>query len=191
MTLDIGTGDGFFVYRSARCNPTQFFVGIDANTRPLQRISQKIYRTPAKGGAPNTLFIQASVENLPDELNGIANEVHVHFPWGSLLRAVALGELNELEGIRGVCKNNAVLKLTIGLDEQRDSSEIHRLGLKQLSPDFLNGQLHERYLAAGFEIIEHTSIPPEDWPGLGTSWAKRLQVRHTRKITCLLARAFE
>jgi 16S rRNA (adenine(1408)-N(1))-methyltransferase len=189
VTLDIGTGDGLFVYRSARCNPTQFFVGIDANTRPLQKISQKIYRTPAKGGAPNALFIQASVENLPDELNGIANEVHVHFPWGSLLRAVALGELNALEGIRGVCTNNAVLKLTIGLDEQRDSSEIQQLGLEALSPDFLSGELYERYLAARFEIIEHTCIPPVDWPGLGTSWAKRLPVGHTRKITYLLARA--
>jgi 16S rRNA (adenine(1408)-N(1))-methyltransferase len=70
VTLDIGTGDGLFVYRSARSHPTQFFVGIDPNTRPLQKISQKIYRKPAKGGAPNALFIQASVENLPEELNG-------------------------------------------------------------------------------------------------------------------------
>jgi 16S rRNA (adenine(1408)-N(1))-methyltransferase len=189
VTLDIGTGDGLFVYRSARCNPTRFFVAIDPNTRPLQKISQKIYRKPAKGGAPNALFIQASVENLPKELNGIANEVHVHFPWGSLLRAVALGELNELEGIRGVCTSNAVLKLTIGLDEQRDTSEINRLGLQSLSPDFLRRQLHERYLAARFEIIEYTCIPPVNWPGLETSWAKRLQGGHTRKITYLLARA--
>ena len=189
MTLDIGTGDGLFVYRSARCDPTRFFVGIDPNTRPLQKISQKIYRTPAKGGAPNALFIQASVESLPEELNGIANEVDVNFPWGSLLRAVALGKLNELQAIRRVCTSNAVLKLTIGLDEQRDSSEIHRLGLQPLSTDFLGGQLYEQYLAARFEIIQYTCIPPVDWPGLGTSWAKRLQDGHTRKITYLLARA--
>lgn len=189
MTLDIGTGDGLFVYRSARCNPTRFFVGIDPNTRPLQKVSQKIYRRSAKGGAPNALFIQASVDDLPQELNGIANEVHVHFPWGSLLRAVELGELNALKGIRRVCASTAVLKLTIGLDENRDSAEIQRLGLQPLSPDFLSGQLHERYLAAGLEIIEHTSIAPVDWPGLGTSWAKRLQDRHTRQITFLIAKA--
>ena len=177
------------MYRSARSNPTRFFVGIDPNTRPLQKISQKIYRKPAKGGAPNALFIQASVENLPEELNGIANEVHVHFPWGSLLRAVALGELNELGGIRSLCTSNALLKVTIGLDEQRDSSEIHRLALQPLSPGFLSGELCERYLAARFEIIEYRCIPPVDWPGLGTSWAKRLQGGHTRKITFLLARA--
>ena len=112
------------MYRSARSNPTRFFVGIDPNTRPLQKISQKIYRKPAKGGAPNALFIQASVENLPEELNGIANEVHVHFPWGSLLRAVALGELNELGGIRSLCTSNALIDATSGLDEQRYSSEM-------------------------------------------------------------------
>jgi 16S rRNA (adenine(1408)-N(1))-methyltransferase len=189
VTFDIGTGDGHFVYRSARSHPTQFFVGIDPNTRPLQKISQKIYRKPAKGGAPNALFIQASVENLPEELNGIANEVHVHFPWGSLLRVVALGDLNELEGIRRVCTTNAILKLTIGLDMQRDSAEIQRLGLLPLSPDFLSGQLHDRYLAARFEIIEQSCIPPADWPASGTSWAKRLKDGHTRKLTHLVARA--
>ena len=40
------------------------------------------------------LFIQAAVEDLPPELDGVADEVHVHFPWGSLLRAVATGELD-------------------------------------------------------------------------------------------------
>ena len=27
------------------------------------------------------LFIQSAVEDLPAELNGVADEVHVHFPW--------------------------------------------------------------------------------------------------------------
>ena len=187
--MDIGTGDGLFVYRCARDNPTQFFVGIDPNTRPLQKISQKIYRRPAKGGAPNALFIQASVESLPEELNGIANGVHVHFPWGSLLRAVTLGEFAAMEGIRRVCADDAILKLTIGLDVQRDSSEILHLGLQPLSSNFLNGELRQRYLAARFEIIEHSSTQPEDWCGLRTSWAKRLQRSDTRQMTYLIARA--
>jgi len=189
VTLDIGTGDGLFVYRSARENPTQFFVGIDPNTRSLQKISQKINRRPAKGGAPNALFIQSSVESLPEELNGIATEVHVHFPWGSLLRAVALGEVNTLEGIRRVCAGDAKVKLTIALDVERDRSEILRLSLQPLSPNFLDGELRQRYLAARLEIIEHTSFQSTDWPGLTTSWAKRLGRRDRRQITYLIARA--
>ena len=35
VVVDIGTGDGNFVYQAARENPTKFFIGIDANLRPL------------------------------------------------------------------------------------------------------------------------------------------------------------
>ena len=62
IVLDIGTGDGFFVYNSARQNPKKFYIGIDANSRPLEKISEKIHRRASKGGLPNVLFIQSAVE---------------------------------------------------------------------------------------------------------------------------------
>jgi len=55
----------------------------------------KATRKIAKGGLPNVLFVQATVENLPEELNESADEIHIHFPWGSLLRSVALGEFGK------------------------------------------------------------------------------------------------
>ena len=54
MIIDIGTGDGRFVYQSARRNPNKFYIGIDPNTRPLTKISEKIHRKPAKGGLAKT-----------------------------------------------------------------------------------------------------------------------------------------
>ncbi|MGH9881869.1 MAG: methyltransferase domain-containing protein, partial [Pyrinomonadaceae bacterium] len=98
IVIDIGTGDGLFVYQCARQNPRKFFIGIDANPRPLEKISERIHRKPAKGGLPNVLFLQAAVEELPSELYGVADEVHIHFPWGSLLRALMLGEYEVLCG---------------------------------------------------------------------------------------------
>src|SRR6185312_2067943 len=103
VIIDIGTGDGRFVYQSARQNPEKFYIGIDPNTPPLEKISEKIHRQPAKGGAPNVLFIQAAVEDLPAELDGVADEVHVHFPWPSLLRAVASGDVSVLRNLRRIC----------------------------------------------------------------------------------------
>src|SRR5262245_25665122 len=83
VIIDIGTGDGLFVYQSAKRNPDKFYIGIDASAAALEKISEKIHRKPAKGGLPNVLFIQASVEDLPSELDGAADEIHIHFPWGS------------------------------------------------------------------------------------------------------------
>src|ERR1044071_8966443 len=79
VIVDIGTGDGRFVYQSARQNPKKFYIGIDANPSQLEKISQKIHKKPHKGGLANAIFLQVSVEDLPSELDGVADEVHIHF----------------------------------------------------------------------------------------------------------------
>ena len=189
VIIDIGTGDGRFVYQSARRNPKKFYIGIDPNVRPLEKISERIYRKPAKGGAPNALFIQAAVEDLPAELDGVADELHVHFPWGSLLRAVATGDVVVLQNLRRICAPGALFEVVIGLDPARDKSELERLGLVPLSLEFIDQQLTSRYLAAGFEITERGIIAASEWPEFNTSWAKRLHQNDQRPITYVIARA--
>ena len=189
VVVDIGTGDGRFVYQSARQNPNKFYIGIDPNVRPLEKISEKIHRKPAKGGSPNVLFIQAAVEDLPPELDGVADEVHVHFPWGSLLRAFAVGDLDVLQNVRRICAPGGLLEVVLGLDSQRDRSEIERLGLREISLDFIDQTLIPSYAAAGFEIFERRVRSASDWPEFNTSWAKRLQGNERRPITYLIARA--
>ena len=189
VIIDIGTGDGRFVYQSARQNPNKLYIGIDPNARPLEKISEKIHRKPAKGGAPNVIFIQATVEDLPSELNGVADEVHVHFPWGSLLRAVATGDVAMLQNLRRICSPGALLEVVIGLDPARDQTEIDRLGLPSLSLEFIDKQLVPNYGAAGFEVIERGVLAASEWPEFNTSWAKRLQGNESRAITYLIARA--
>jgi len=189
VIIDIGTGDGRYVYQSARRNPNKFYIGIDPNTRPLEKISEKIHRKPAKGGAPNVLFIQSAIEDLPDELNGVANEVHVHFPWGSLLRAVATGDVALLQNLRRICAGDALLEVVIGIDPVRDKSELERLGVQALTLEIIDSVLIPNYRAAGFEIIERGMIAASEWPALKTSWAKRLQGNEQRPLTYLIARA--
>lgn len=189
VIIDIGTGDGHYVYQSARQNPTKFYIGIDANTRPLRKVSEKIYRKVTKGGAPNAIFIQASVEDLPTELDGVADEVHVHFPWGSLLKGVANGELNVLQGIRRICSVDALLEVVIGIDPERDAAEVERLGLEQLSEEYIAKVLRGRYFLAGLEIVEHGVIPNSSAPAIKSSWAKRLKGNSNRSIAFWIARA--
>ena len=189
VIIDIGTGDGRYVYQSAIQNPTKFYIGIDANTRPLRKVSEKIYRKVTKGGAPNALFIQASVEDLPTELDGVADEVHVHFPWGSLLKAVANGELNVLQGIRRICAVDALLEIVIGIDPERDATEIERLGLEQLSEAYIAGVLRNRYLVANLDIIEHGVISNSGASNIKSSWAQRLRGNSNREILFWIARA--
>jgi 16S rRNA (adenine(1408)-N(1))-methyltransferase len=157
----------------------------------LEKISEKIHRKPAKGGLPNILFVQATVEALPPELNGVADEVHIHFPWGSLLRGVATGQETVLRNLRRVCAAGAFLEIVIGLDPQRDRSEIEGLGLKPLTKEFLEMKLVPRYEAHGFEVLEKGVLDPAEWPTLKTSWAKRLRGGTGRALIYIIALAVE
>ena len=191
IVLDIGTGDGLFVYQCARRNPKKFYIGVDANPRPLEKVSEKIHRKPSKGGLPNVLFLQSSVEDLPSELDGVADEVHVHFPWGGLLRAVAMGDMAILQNLRRVCSVGALLEVVIGLDPERDRSEMERLGLETISAAYINSVLVSRYKDAGFEVLEAGALPASEWSRLQTSWAKRLKGNANRTLVYIVARAGE
>lgn len=189
VVLDIGTGDGRFVYRSAAENPRKFYIGIDANAAPLEKISMKATRKPAKGGLPNVLFVQAAIENLPEELNASADEIHIHFPWGSLLKSVALGDEDALASLRRIAAPECVLEIIIGIDETRDKTEIERLGLPPLTEDFLQNDLIPKYKQSGFEILESGALNPAEWSRLETSWARKLQNGSNRKVVYMVFQA--
>lgn len=189
--IDIGTGDGSFVYESARRNPNKFFIGIDASAKPLEKVSEKIHRSPRKGGAPNVLFVEAAVENLPEELDGVADEVYVQFPWGSLLRAVAAGDTKVLRGIRRICAPGAALGVVVSLDPARDAAEMRRLSLPAMSLDHIDRVLAPRYREAGFEIRERAELDRWNPSGLGSSWARRLSGSSARVAHAWLAIATE
>ena len=187
--IDIGTGDGLFVYDLARANPNKFYIGVDANPRPLEKISEKIHRRPNKGGLSNVLFLQAAIDDLPAELDGIANEVHVHFPWGSLLAIVARADRNGLNNLRRIMSRDGLLEIVIALDPERDESEIKRLGIQSLDATFISSELEPRYRDAGFEILEAGVGNPESWSDLKTTWAKRLRGNQSRSLFYIVAKA--
>ncbi|MCE7984784.1 MAG: methyltransferase domain-containing protein [Caldilinea sp. CFX5] len=189
IVIDIGTGDGHFVYQNARQQAQKFFIGVDANASALAKVSEQIHRKAAKGGAPNALFLQAAVEDLPIELSGIASAVNVQFPWGSLLRGVINGEPAVLNNLRRICAPNAKLTIITALDPQRDQSEIERLGIQTPTLAYLQGELLPNYEAAGFAPVEFGPLAPAAWPQLTSSWAKRLRNNTERSLLALVLRA--
>jgi 16S rRNA (adenine(1408)-N(1))-methyltransferase len=189
IVIDIGTGDGRFVSAMARANPNKFFIGIDANVKPLEKPSMKATRKPNKGGLPNVMFVQAAIEGLPDEFDGVADEIHIHFPWGSLLRAVANGEADALSSVRRVAAPNCLLEIVIGIDPDRDRAELDRLGIQDLSETYIGTVLTAKYRNSGFEIKESGKLERLEWSTLETSWARKLQVNKDRRVLYLIGEA--
>jgi len=169
--------------------PEKLFIGIDANVRPLAKISEKICRRTEKGGAPNALFLQATAEELPEELDGIASEVRIQFPWASLLRSVAVGDEVVLKNLRRLCRDNAKLEILIGIDPRRDKSELQRLGVPDLSVRNVKQKLVAAYEANGFSVFEYKIGPSSAWQEIESTWAKKLRHGRTRVLIHLSAKA--
>ena len=189
IVIDVGTGDGRFVSAMARATPNKFFIGVDANVKPLEKPSMKATRKLNKGGLPNAMFVQAAVEDLPEEFDGVADEIHIHFPWGSLLRAVAVGNPGILASMRRIAVPGGVLEIVIGIDPDRDGTELNRLGIPDLSHRYIQNVLAEKYESSGFKIKKHGELERSDWSKLETSWARKLQVNKDRTVLYLIANA--
>jgi 16S rRNA (adenine(1408)-N(1))-methyltransferase len=189
VIVDIGTGDGRYVYRNARANPDKFYIGIDVQAKALEKVSEKIHRKPEKGGLPNVLFVQAPVEELPPELKQVADEIHIHFPWGSLLRSVAIGDKEVLGGLRRIAVPGAWLEIVLGIDESRDAAEAARLELPPLTEEYVGSTLIPRYEMAGFKVEESGISSDAEWPHLETTWARRLRDNRRRQLLLIIAKA--
>ena len=94
--MDLGTGDGRLPYRLARQTPDRLFVGLDASVAGLRDVSNRA----ARAGLTNLVYVRASIEDLPAELAGVADQVTAILPWGSLLAAFARPAAPLLRNVR-------------------------------------------------------------------------------------------
>ena len=65
VVVDLGAGDGRWVYRRARAHPAWVGVALDANAAGMRETARRAGRKPARGGAANAWFIRAMVAALP------------------------------------------------------------------------------------------------------------------------------
>lgn len=102
----------------------------------------------------------------------MADSVSVLLPWGSLLKAVALPDLELLEKLKGLCKPNASITILFGYGLEADASQIKELGLAKLTPLFLRS-LELQYQLLGFKIkVREASV--DEVKALPSKWAKKL-----------------
>ena len=105
MIVDLGTGDGRAALTLAETEPRTLVIGIDADAASMAETSRRAARPSAKGGHPNLLFVAAAAEAPPPELLGLADEIRILFPWGSLLRGVLGADERVARGIAGLARS--------------------------------------------------------------------------------------
>jgi 16S rRNA (adenine(1408)-N(1))-methyltransferase len=183
--VDLGTGDGRFVYRNARTEPDTLCIGIEPQAKAMQEISRKLHKKPARGGLSNALFIVASLENLPTTLHHCADTIFVNYPWASLLAAFVVPDLSLLTALAQLAKPQTQLQILLNYSVFEDAAYMQRLGL----PDFCESDVTNRLAPALTQIgatIQHYEIF-EGPPPSHTSWAKRLVAGASRKTLAISA----
>lgn len=177
IIVDIGTGDGKFVYELAKEYPDRLVIGIDPSVKSLEKLSAKIYRKPQKGGIKNALFVLSGVEDLPEELNGTANQVFINFPWSGLLRGIILVEDKTFGAIRRICQKGAMIDIVFGYDK-----DIENLDLPELTQEYIENTIKPKLEEKGFSVSEFRIIAPDEIRSFPSSWAKRLSFGKEREF---------
>ncbi len=169
VVVDLGTGDGRFVYKNALANPRVLYIGIDPSEKQL-----KIYaRDAQRKKLENVLFVVGSVEHLPNEFEGVADEIYVNFPWGSLLETFVKPIKENLMNIVGLLKKGGTIKLVFGYDELLEPSEAKRMDLPVIDLDYIKGVLIPEYKKLGLEIAEYSQFDRKTQK-VETTWYKSL-----------------
>ncbi len=157
ISLDLGTGDGRFVGKSAEQNKKTFFIGVDSCRENLHVYSRK--------KLPNALFVIANAQSLPRELSGLASPVSINFPWGSLLEGLLKSDACLLNGLARVTRPCATMSLHLNADALTSAGCELESGANQIECVLEH---------VGWRIKSRSCLNADDLCQISTSWAKRL-----------------
>jgi 16S rRNA (adenine(1408)-N(1))-methyltransferase len=157
ILLDLGTGDGRYAHTLAERYPSWFVIGVDACRENLHRHSQ------AK--LPNILFIIASAQSLPDELESLISHVTINFPWGSLLRSLLTGDPSLLCGLERMTRAEASMDLHLNAGALTEAGSTLEAGAHTI---------YNNLRQAGWLVKAPALVPTSELRAFPSTWAKRL-----------------
>jgi 16S rRNA (adenine(1408)-N(1))-methyltransferase len=164
VLVDIGTGDGRYVLHAARACSSWFAIGVDACREQL--------RVASRTAPHNALFAIAEARTLPCELHGLATQVTINFPWGSLLSGLLDGDSGLLDGLA------AIARADVAASKHRATLEIRLNGgaLAEAGWSLEAGgeQVRRALVAHGFTVGLPQLLEARVLRACPTTWAKRL-----------------
>jgi len=157
IILDLGTGDGRYVHYLAERNPSHFIIGVDScreNLREHSRIK-----------LPNALFIIASAQDLPDELNGLVSHITINFPWGSLLESMLTGDSMLMHRLELISCSAASIDVRLNSGALAEQGWSLEAGVRQI---------YDNLIRAGWRVKTPVMMSTQALRDFPSTWAKRL-----------------
>lgn len=182
VVIDLGAGDGRWVYDSARGDPARFYIGIDPDADALGESAFRASRKPARGGVDNAAFVIASVERLPPELTGLAGHIRINFPWGSLLRAFLEPDSARLRSVAALAAPGGSFEIVFSYHPNHDTNAFTGDPLPALEPSYIETVLVPAYHDAGLDVTQHRRLTQDEALAIPSSWGRRLLHARPRDV---------
>jgi 16S rRNA (adenine(1408)-N(1))-methyltransferase len=157
IAIDIGTGDGRYVWDVARRCPASFVIGVDACRENLRAVS--------RAAPDNVLFVIANALALPDTLHGLATQITINFPWGSLLAGLLDGNAAFLAGLSALARPGAALEIRLNGGALAEAGYTMDVGVTRI---------RQTLNAGGFTLRQSLALDADALRACPTTWAKRL-----------------
>ncbi|HEX5825404.1 MAG TPA: hypothetical protein VFY18_13180 [Candidatus Limnocylindrales bacterium] len=151
----------------ARREPGALVIGVDASAAGMAESSLRTARPERRGGLPNALFVVAAAECPPSDLHGIADELTILFPWGSLLRGALALDDAAAAGIARLVRAGGRVEVLASATE-RDGQGVPPLRAED------GPAIARRWACRGLAL---TTFEPASAPQIaasGSTWARRL-----------------
>lgn len=158
----------------ARTRTDTLAIGLDASADALAHAA----RLTAREHLPNLVLLREPIETLP--LRRVADEVTIHFPWGSLLCGALAEDERVFDAVCRLPRPGALLTVML--------SVVARDGRAPLSDRDI-ARVLRAYRSSGFTPIEQRPVHVADVESARSSWGKRLGVSRARPGHLLRFRA--
>jgi 16S rRNA (adenine(1408)-N(1))-methyltransferase len=139
----------------------------------MAETSRRAARAPRRGGLPNALFVVAAAEHPPVGLAGVADELSIIFPWGSLLAGALALDPAAADGIASLVAPMGCVRILASIVDD------DRLALAPLNPDDASG-LAARWSCHGLRLSSYRPATAAELDGSGSSWGRRLAAGRRR-----------
>ena len=121
------------------------------------------------------MLVRASVESLPAELCGVADEITVLLPWGRLLEGIVLTDDAVMRGLAGLGRAGARLSITLNGEIWADSTPARYASLPLPDPAYVADVIAPGFRAANVVVDEPARwLNATEATSLSTTWARRL-----------------
>ena len=160
----------------AAADPAALVWGLDASRDAMLKAAVRVGRPGRRGTLANARFVVAAAEALPPELDGLVDELTVHFPWGSLLRGLLVPERCVLGGLARLLRPGRCATVLLSLTPRDRRPDLPPLD------GALAGRLASAYAAHGLRLVDWRPASRAEVAAAHSTWAKRLGAGDTRPV---------